>query len=155
MKSKLFILFTISFILKATGQKSDTLNVDPSYRLYSKCFENLNYGSEIIEKYPALKKSGLCSIQDCVISLAFKEDFIQEIAKARLRGIATQLFRQGSPVILISGMDSYSTALEENKNTDDDDKIVYISVGECVIPRYISIGQEVFNEQTRKLLAKK
>lgn len=154
MKSRLYLLLTVFFMSKAIGQNTDSLKVDISYKLYSKCFENLNYGSEVIEKYPALKKNGLCSIQDCILSLAYEEDVVKEIAIARLRGIATQLYRQGNPVILISGMDSYTTALEENENTEDDNKIVYISVGECVIPNYVSKAEEIFNKQTRMLMEK-
>jgi len=47
-------------MFKAIGQNADSLKVDISYKLFSKCFKNLNYGSEVIENYPALKKSGLC-----------------------------------------------------------------------------------------------
>ena len=137
---------------EVNGQNSDTLEVELSQKLYTKCFKNLNYGSEIIEKTPALKNSGLCSIFDCLFSLAYKDEYIQKIVKARLIGIATQLYREGNPVILISGMEGYSITLEKNQNTNDDDKIVYISVGDCLIPNYISIGKEVFNQQTNKLL---
>lgn len=155
MKSRLYLLLTFFLMFKAIGQNADSLKVDISYELFSKCFKNLNYGSEVIENYPALKKSGLCSIQDCILSLAFNEEIINEIVEVRLIGIATQLFRQGNPVLLISGMDSYATALEENQNTEDDNKIIYISVGECVIPNYISKGKEIFNKQTLSLIEKK
>lgn len=155
MKPRLYhLLFAICFMFKVNGQNSDSLPLDVSDKLYSKCFENLNYGSETIEKYPALKKSGLCSIQDCVLSLAYNEVIVNEIAITRLREIATQLFREGNPVILISGMDSSTTAFKKNENTEDDNKIIYISVGECVIPNYILKAQEVFNKQTKMLIEK-
>ncbi|SHF74095.1 hypothetical protein SAMN05444377_11760 [Flavobacterium fontis] len=155
MKSRLYLVLTVFLMSKAIGQNADSLKVDISYKLFSKCFKNLNYGSEVIENYPALKKSGLCSIQDCILSLAYNEEIINKIVEVRLIGIATQLFREGNPVLLISGMNSYATSLEENENTEDDNKIIYISVGECVIPNYISKGTEIFNKQTLSLIEKK
>lgn len=152
MISRLCFILMICFAFKANGQDSIPIKNELSYKLFSKCFENLNQGSEIFEKYPDLKKNGFCSIQDCILLLVYKEEYVQEIGKARLRGIATQLFREGNPVLLISGMNSSSTALEENENTLDDNNIIYISVGECVIPNYVSIAEEVFNQQTNRLI---
>jgi hypothetical protein len=151
-KFNLILIFYSTFVIY--GQNEVALKNDISFELYSKCFPNLNQGSEIFEKYPEMQKFEFCSIFKCVALLAYQEEFIQEIGKARLRGIATQLYREGNPVILISGMDSSAIEIEENKNTKDNDNIVYVSVGECVIPNYVWTAKEVFNKQTRMLIEK-
>jgi hypothetical protein len=154
MKHKFILLFLFYSTTVIYGQDTIAIKNDISFELYSKCFPNLNQGSEIFEKYPEMQKFEFCSIIKCVALLAYKEEYIQEIGKARLRGIATQLFREGNPVILISGMDSSSTEIEENKNVKDDNNIVYVSIGECVIPQYMWTAKEVFNTQTKILIEK-
>lgn len=148
MRMKFIVLVTFCSTFALYGQN------EVSFELFSKCFPNLNQGSEILEKYPEMQKFGFCSIFKCINLLAYQEEFIQEIGKARLIGIATQLYREGNPVILISGMDSSSTEIEENKNIKDDNNIVYVSVGECVIPNYVWTAKEMFNKQTRMLIEK-
>ncbi|MBF4516028.1 hypothetical protein IRZ71_06730 [Flavobacterium sp. ANB] len=126
-----------------------------SAQLYTKCFDNLNQGLDILEKYPTFKDVKLCSIAYCMMLLYYKDEEIKRVAEQRLRGIATQLFQEGNPVYLISGMDSYLTAQEKNKNLEDDNHIVYISIAACLTLSFEAKAQEIVNEQTMQLINRK
>lgn len=84
--------------------------------------------------------------------LAYQDKEIQQMGKNRLIGIATQLYHEKTPVILIMGMDSSIEAQKRNQNLDDDDHIVYISYGECTNPVFLSKAAEIVNKQTRTLV---
>ena len=88
----------------------------------------------------------------CIALLHYEEDDIKFIAEERLRGIATQLFREGNPVLLITGMESFERAQENNKNLEDDNHIVYISVASCLVSQYEARAKEVVNSQTQLLI---
>jgi hypothetical protein len=126
-----------------------------SAQLYTKCFDNLNQGLDILEKYPAFKDAKLCSIAYCMMLLYYKDEEIKFVAEQRLRGIATQLFQEGNPVYLISGMDSYLEAQEKNKNLEDDNHIVYISIADCLTLSFEARAQEIVNKQTMQLISSK
>lgn len=123
-----------------------------SAQLYTKCFPNLKYGDEIFEKYPAFKDAKICSLLYCTLLFEYNDEEISLIAENRLRGIATQLYREGNPVILLSGMDSSLTAKEKNENLLDDNHIVYISIAACVIRPNESRAQKIINQQTTLLI---
>jgi hypothetical protein len=146
----LFINFNLCILYAQVDISNSNENI--SFKLYTKSFKNLNHGFELSEKYPVLKKDAFCSILGSITLLAYNEIDFQNIGKARLKGIATQLFQEGNPVYLINGMNSFSNALKENENINDDNKIVYISVGECIIPNYVSIAMKIFNQKTKELL---
>lgn len=152
------ILFAVLLILsfQAKGQNADeSMEIEDhsiSAQLYTKCYKNLNYGAEILEKYPAFKETKLCSLAYCMMLLAYQDQEIQQIGKDRLIGITTQLYREGNPVILIMGTESSFEAERRNENLDDDDHIVYISYGECTNPSFLSEGAEIVNKQTRQLI---
>lgn len=121
-------------------------------QLQTKCFENLNQGNEIFEKYPALKSIKFCSLLECMFLLSYKEEDIQIAAEKRLIGIATQLYKEGNPVYLFSGMNSYLTQKQKNENLEDDNHTVYISYGECVSPNFLHKAATIVNNQTRLLI---
>jgi hypothetical protein len=84
--------------------------------------------------------------------MSYKDKEIQLIAEGRLIGIATQLYNEGNPVILMMGMDSYLEAEKRNQNLEDDDHIVYISYGDCINPPYLTKAAEIVNKQTMTLI---
>jgi len=45
--------------------------------------------------------------------------------------------------------------MKKNKNVDDDNNIIYLSIADCVISEAESIASDIFNAQTIKLLAQK
>lgn len=155
MMQKIVILF-LFFTLQSKSQNST--NIDKiadnfiSDQLYTKCFENLNQGSDFFNKYPSFKSMKFCSLIECSWLLSYKEPEIQQVAKERLIGIATQLFREGTPVILIKGLDSYLTTQKSNENFEDDNHIIYISYGDCIGPKFLDNAAEIVNRRTMQLL---
>lgn len=148
----LFIFFNIHFCIAQSESKKDE-NFHLS--LLARDFEYLNQGSEFFEKYPLLKRTELNSIIGCIYLLNDKEEEIKHVAVARLEGIATQLFNEGTPVILISGMDSTMLANQKNENLEDDNHIIFLSIAACLVSEAESKAQKVFNAKTMKLIAQK
>jgi len=96
MTQKLLYIFSVFICFNANSQNIDNIQIveenSLSTQLYVKCFENLNQGSEIFEKYPSLKSIKFCTLLDCMFLYAYKEDDIQLAAEKRLIGITTQLY---------------------------------------------------------------
>lgn len=152
MLNKIILTIAILFSNQVKSQELNDESETFSFKLYSKCFENLNQGKAIFERYPDFNSVQFCSLLYCSVLLNYKEEDLQLAGEERLRGIATQLFREGNPVYLSYGMDSSMTVIEKNKNLEDDNHLVYISIGECVIPRYLHRSAEIVNKQTLQLL---
>jgi hypothetical protein len=155
------LLFFLIFILSFQAKSQNTLDFEQiednsmSTQFYTKCFENLNHGYEILKKYPVFKDVKLCSLMYCMMLLGYDDKEIQKIGEGRLIGIATQLYNEGNPVILVMGMNSYNAAQNKNNNLDDDDHIVYVSYGECTNPAFLINAAKIVNQQTMKLINKK
>ncbi|BDU26518.1 hypothetical protein [Flavobacterium sp. GSB-24] len=156
MTQKLLYIFSVFICFNANSQNIDNIQIveenSLSTQLYVKCFENLNQGSEIFEKYPSLKSIKFCTLLDCMFLYAYKEDDIQLAAEKRLIGITTQLYNEGTPVYLTMGLDSYLYAQEKNKNLENDNHIVYINYGECTNPDFLIKAAEIVNTQTNLLI---
>jgi len=156
MTQKLLYIFLVFICFNANSQNIDNIQIveenSLSTQLYVKCFENLNQGSEIFEKYPSLKSIKFCTLLDCMFLYSYKEDDIQLAAEKRLIGITTQLYNEGTPVYLTMGLDSYLYAQEKNKNLEDDNHIVYISYGECTNPDFLIKAAKIVNKQTNLLI---
>lgn len=156
MIQKLFFILFFFICFQAESQNTnDTEIVENNSiadQLYTKCFENLNQGIEIFEKYPPLKSRKFCSLIECMFLYSYKEEDIKFAAEKRLIGIATQLYNAGTPVYLTMGMDSYLYVTEKNKNLEDDDHLVYINYGECTNPRFLSDAAAIINRQTLSLI---
>ncbi|MFC5683186.1 hypothetical protein ACYE2N_04560 [Flavobacterium sp. MAHUQ-51] len=152
----IFILFIILFNIQFCDAQSESLD-DGNFplSLLSRNFEYLNQGNELFEKHPFLKRTELNSIIGCIYLLNDKEEEIKHVALGRLEGIATQLFNEGTPVILISGMDSTESANKKNENLEDDNHIIYLSIAACHVFEAESKAQKIFNAQTMKLIAQK
>lgn len=84
--------------------------------------------------------------------LSFPEKDIQLAGENLLRGIAIQLYREGNPVRMINGMESYTKAMRENENIEDDNHLVYISYADCSSPYFLSRAADVINKETSRLL---
>lgn len=158
MLQKLILIVLLIFCLQVKAQNDiNNEKIEDnsiSAQLYTKCFENLNQGTEILEKYPAFKETKLCSLMYCMMLLGFQEKEIQLIGEGRLIGIATQLYKEGNPVILIEGMESSLEAKKRNENLNDDNHIVYISYGECTNPSFLTKAAKIVNNQTMSLIHK-
>lgn len=156
MTQKILSLILLLLSLNAKSQNVDesieTEDHSISAQLYTKCFENLNQGSEVLENYPAFKAMKPCSLAYCMMLLAYQDKEMHQIGENRLIAIATQLYHEGTPVILIMGMESSLEAKKRNQNLDDDDHIVYISYGECTNPAFLTKAADIVNKQTRTLI---
>ncbi|KAF2513932.1 hypothetical protein [Flavobacterium foetidum] len=149
----LLFLFNCFCINSQNTDHNQTVEGMPlSDQLYTKCFENLNQGSEIFEKYASLKNMKFCSLLECMFLFSCKEEDIKRIAEQRLIGIATQLYNAGTPVYLIMGLDSYLNAKKKNENLEDDNHIVYIDYGECTNPPFLIEAAAIVNKQTNLLV---
>lgn len=149
------ILSFFSFFIVESQNKDDAEIVEDtsiSNQLYTKCFANLNQGNEIFEKYPTFKSDVFCSLFTCSVLLAYKETDLQIAGEKRLIGIATQLFKEGNPVYLVSGLDSSYNSNKENENLEDENHLVYISYGECLSPIYLIRAADIVNRQTHFLI---
>ena len=153
-KLLLLILF-FSFFLAESQNQDDSNTVENNSiatQLYTKCFENLNQGKEIFLKYPEFKGSTFCSLITCSFLLSYKETDLQIAGEQRLIGIATQLFKEGNPVYLISGLESGSKEKKKNENLEDDNRIVYIRYAECTSPFFLKRAADIVNQQTLSLI---
>ena len=146
----------IFFITQCSFAQTET-KVDDNFplSLLTREFENLNHGSELFEKYSILKTKQLNSIIGCIYLLETKEEEIKKVAIARLKGISTQLFNEGKPVVLTCGMDSVYFADKKNENLEDDNHIIYVSIADCLVRSSEEVAQNIFNSQTWKLVAQK
>lgn len=151
-KILIFLLFMTHF---CAAQTETEIGDNFPFSLLVQDFENLNHGSQLVEKYPVLKIKGMHSIIGCIYLLEMEEVEIREVAIARLIGISTQLFNEGKPIILTYGMDSSNFALEENENLEDDNHIVYLSIADCIVRTSEVESQKAFNDHTMKLIAQK
>lgn len=155
LKNILFLLLLILGFQVKSQNAVDSIKIEDNSianQLFTKCFQNLNQGSEILEKYPAFKNIKMCSLMYCMFLLQYPEKNIQMVAEERLRGIATQLYNEKNLVILIMGMESSLIEKEKNKNLQDDNHIVYISYGECTNPPFLRRGADIVNKQTMQLI---
>ncbi|KFF04693.1 hypothetical protein [Flavobacterium reichenbachii] len=155
MNQRFVLILLFSFCLHVYSQNAqDSIfqGNSISEKLYTKCFENLNQGAIFFEKYPKFKRTDVCDLSHCMLLLSFPEKEVQTAGEDLLRGIATQLYREGNPVYMIDGMESYERAAKENKNLEDDDHLVYINYAECVSPFFLSRAAKIINEETLKLI---
>ncbi|MEN2403100.1 hypothetical protein GKZ90_0025155 [Flavobacterium sp. MC2016-06] len=150
----LIILLGACFHVKAQTPTA-TIEVEDhsiAAQLYTKCFPNLNQGAAFFEKYPNFERKTFCSLLSCSYLLSYKETEIQQAAEDLLRGITIQLYREGNPVYMISGMESGTRENKENENLEDDNHLVYISFGECVNPPFLHKAAKIINQETHRLI---
>ncbi len=159
MNTKYILFFLIFNFSQIYGQNISAIEEQTNElqnKIENRCFENLN-PKEVFQKYPSFQKHNFCTVIDCIFLLAHKEEEedVHLAAVERLKEIATILYNEKTPVILTTGMDSFLNATEKNKNLNDDDKIIYVSIGDCINPAFINEGKDIFNTETYKLIHKK
>ena len=157
---KLFLIF-ILFQNLIFSQNSDG-NVSAETigdKIQTHCFENLKSFKEL-DSLPNWKNH-TCSILDNLVLLQIETEnksFNVELHKSvinKLREISNLFYLEKTPIILTSGMDSFLETEKQNKNLEDDNKIIYVSIGECTMPKNWYEGKDAFNSETMKLLKNK
>jgi hypothetical protein len=157
---KLFLIILV-FHNSLFSQNSDGKISSETYsdKFQTYCFENLKTFKEL-DSLPNWQNH-TCSIIDNLFLLQIKTEnntFDEELHKSaikRLREIAKLFYLDKTPIILTSGMDSFLETEERNKNLEDDNKIIYVSIGDCTLPKNWYDGKEAFNSETIKLLKNK
>jgi len=152
--NKIFLVLFLLFINQTFCQNVvEDSEEKIHHKIYSKCFENLKAIQET-ESHNPLKIISFCSLLECVIGVEYSKDKkdIQEAILKRALEITTLLYNEGTPIYLTSGMDSSYEAEKKNQNITDDNNLVYISVGECIVSRSLIKIQEAVNKETMKLI---
>lgn len=156
MFQKLFLVMLFLICFQAESQNNDDTEIiedhSISTQLYTKCFENLNQGTETFQKYFDLKEDNFCRLYQCMFLLYIKDPEMKIATEKRLIEIATRLYQEGTPVYLTMGMDSNLNAQVKNENLEDDNHIVYISFGDCLNPKYLIDAAEIVNNRTLSLI---
>jgi len=102
--------------------------------------------------YPSFPTEKLCSIEKCFRSLSIPE--INLIIYRRLIEIARINFKNNIYLYLVAGTGSVQLAEKQNENISDDNHLIYISVDDFIDSKEILKGVEIYNAETRKLMAK-
>lgn len=147
MKILTFILF---FTFSVSAQEAEK-DMRLSLRLINKCFDDLQ-PMKFIAENSGWKDSDICNLATCSVLLIAKEPEAKEELKNRIIEITRKLYANGTPIKLISGLDSVEYAEKLNENLTDDNGIVYISIASCVSTNEDRITKEIVNNETDKLL---
>ncbi|MWB96433.1 hypothetical protein GON26_18880 [Flavobacterium sp. GA093] len=156
MKKTILILFLL-VMNQAFCQKDNSEEQLPyQYKIYNKCFEDLKPIQEI-ENNPILKVLTFCSLAQCEMGIEYTKDQkdIQEVILKRAIEICTILYKEGTPVYLTNGLDSFYDVEQKNQNITDDNNLIYISVAACTSTSALQKFKKNVNEQTMKLINKK
>jgi hypothetical protein len=145
---KLIILFFFTFSVSA--QETET-EIPFPLTLYNKCFDDLK-PMKYISENSSWKDSDLCNLTMCSLLLAVKDPEAVAELKKRIIEITRKLFENGTPIKLISGLDSFVYAEKLNENLKDDNGIVYISIAACILSEQESLTKEIVNAETNRLI---
>ena len=155
---KIFLAFLILFLNQVFCQDKTDENFNKAYvEVFGKCFEDLKPIEGTKEILPSKKNISFCSLYQCVTRIEYAEnnkDIGEKILKRAIE-ITIRLYNAGTPIYLLSGMDSSGTAFAENKNLTDDNNLVYIAVAECITSDSIEKIKDIINNETLKLIHKK
>lgn len=153
MKKSFVILLLLLGIQGFCQNEIDSLEDQIRVEIFGKCFSQLKPLPEVKNR-AKLNKIPFCSLYQCVryIQYVEYEEKIQNAILKRAVEIAALLYKNEAPIYLISGMNSSDKALMKNINLKDDDKLVYISVAECISSSTLDRIQEVVNNETTRLI---
>lgn len=116
--------------------------------VFAHCFNELK-PIENFKDIPAFQGMKFCNIYETMSLFYYKQD---EIAIERMHQISKLFYLAGCPIILTTGKDSGYKATQENINLLDDNKIIYISIAECVVSDSENKAKDVFNKATLELI---
>ncbi|URM36980.1 hypothetical protein [Flavobacterium anhuiense] len=156
MKKNFVVLLLLLGIQGFCQNETDSLDDQIYVEIFGKCFSQVKPLPEVKNR-TKLNKIPFCSLYQCVryIQYVEYEKKIQDAILKRAVEIAALLYKNGTPIHLISGMNSSDRALIKNANLNDDDKLVYISVAECISSSTLDRIQEAVNNETTRLIESK
>lgn len=152
--NKIFLILFLFCLNQTFCQDKNDEPLDNIYvKVFGKCFKNLKPIEEA-KNIISLKSVSFCTLYQCVAGVEYTEEKkdIQEAILNRALEITTLLYNEGTPIYLTSGMDSSNEAEKKNQNITDDNNLVYISIGECIVSRSLIKIQEAVNKETMKLI---
>jgi hypothetical protein len=155
---KIFLVLFLFSLNQTFCQNIDDENSKKAYaEVYGKCFKDLKPIEGTKDILPSKKDISFCSLYQCVSRIGYAEGNknTQKAILKRAIEITTLLYKQGTPIYLLSGMDSSGTEIVENKNLTDDNNLIYIAVAECLTSQSLEKIKDIVNEQTMKLINKK
>jgi hypothetical protein len=141
----LVILFAFSINFSFAQDKNENMNE----KYYSRCFDNLK-PIQKSENFPNFDPNILCSLRICFGLLRYEETNI--IIKQRLIDLANKFYAEGIVLKLVTGKESVQYANEKNKNLEDDDKLIYISIFDNIDWIEIAKAIETYNSETQRLI---
>ncbi|WP_431242726.1 hypothetical protein ACQ9BO_23630 [Flavobacterium sp. P21] len=152
-KRILFIL--LFFINQAFSQDRNYSNPEKAIiEVFGKCYKDLEPIEGTINLIPEKENVRFCSLYQCVRGIGYAENKkeIESSILKRAVEITVRLYSEGTPVYLTYGMNSSSQADWDNEILTDDDKIVYISVAECIVSQSLIKISEAVNNATMELI---
>ncbi|TDP02512.1 hypothetical protein [Flavobacterium sp. 245] len=156
MKKNFIILLLLLGIQGFCQNETDSLDDQIYVETFGKCFSQVKPLLEVKNR-DKLNKIPFCSLYQCVryIQYVEYEEKIQNAILKRAVEIAGLLYKNETPIYLISGMNSSDKALIKNANLNDDNKLMYISVAECISSSTLDRIQEAVNNETTRLIKSK
>ena len=155
---RIFLVLPLFYYSLVFCQDINDENSKRAYtEVYGKCFKDLQPIKETKDFIPVNKNVKFCSLYQCVSRIEYSSENkeSEEAILNRAAEITTLLYNQGTPIYLLTGMDSSGTEFVENKNLNDDNNLVYIAVAECITSKSLEKIKDIVNEQTLKLINKK
>lgn len=156
--NRIFLVLFLFYYSLVFCQDINDENSKRAYtEVYGKCFKNLKPIEETKDIIPINKNVKFCSLYQCVsrIEYASENKEIEQAILKRAIEITTLLYNEGTPIYLLTGMDSSGTEFVENKNLSDDNNLVYIAVAECITSKSLEKIKDIVNKQTLQLINKK
>lgn len=150
-----FIIFSLLFINQIFCQNKEYTNPEKAFiEVLGKCYQDLTPIEGTINIIPEKKNVKFCSLYQCATRIIFadEEKDIENAIIKRAVEITVRLYSEGTPVYLTYGMNSSSQADCDNQILTDDDRLVYASVGECIVFSPLVKLSEAVNKTTMELI---
>lgn len=144
-------IIIIMFITFSTSGQEVREDVSLPFIMYNKCFDNLKPMTYILEN-SNWQDSQICNLAICSALLIVNEIEAVKELKERIIEITGKWHANGTPIKLISGLDSSMRAQKLNENLKDDNGIVYLSVSECTSTYEDRLTKELVNAETERLI---
>ncbi|SFD01431.1 hypothetical protein [Flavobacterium phragmitis] len=153
--TKRILFLLLFFINQAFCQDKNYSNPDKAFiEVFGKCYNDLSPIEGTEKLLPKNKNVKFRSLYQCVSRITYAENDkkIESLILKRAVEIAVRLYSEGTPVYLIYGMNSSNQADSENQILTDDNNLVFMSVGECVVFNPLIKISEAVNNTTMELI---
>jgi len=155
MMKYILAVFLILFTNQVFCQNKNYTNPEKAIiQIFGKCYNDLESIEGTTNILPEKKNVKFCSLYQCTSRIVYAEEDknIEDKIIKRALEIAIRLYNEGTPVYLTYGMNSSGQADSDNEILTDDDNLVYISVGECIVFNPLVKISEAVNKTTMELI---